>query len=30
VLETRAERVLAVAAISFVVWVLADIVLNGL
>jgi hypothetical protein len=30
VLETRGERVLAVVAIAFVVWVLADIVLNGL
>jgi hypothetical protein len=30
VLETRAERVLAVVAVSFVVWVLADIILNGL
>jgi hypothetical protein len=30
VLETRAERVLAVVAIALVVWVLADIVRNGL
>jgi hypothetical protein len=30
VLETRTERVLAVVAIAFVVWVLADIMLNGL
>ena len=30
VLETRAERVLAVVAVALVVWVLADIVRNGL